>query len=412
MKIDQVKATSDIHNMSDEDFANLDISALTAKADKDITEDEDLDNPDHDQDNPDKEDEENPEESESEDEEGEKESESEEETPEEDNEDESEQSDEDSDGKDPETVKVDNAPTKKPKVDKAKPKAEKDNADDSESVANFYKEITAPLKAAGQEFNLTDPNQIRELVSKGIDYTRKMQDISYLRGIGEVLRENGLLDAEKIAYVVDLVNHKPEAIARLIKESGVDTYELDDEKAEAYQAVPVNVESQSKKVAVRDIVEQYKDDAKFNAMFQEARTWDEASQTVLVDHPHMLQLLAQHANNGVYDTVMAKVKQERALNGVSEPILQHYNRIGQAMYPTSTNDGGQAQAPKKEVQAKERVVIKRKKVDEDARRKSLAPTAATPKKKGGLKVTSRADIFNLSDEEFEKLDPNILRKFS
>lgn len=408
MDIEQLKSASDIYNLSDEEFSKLDINALTVPADEDSSEEDDNDNPDHDQDNPEDEDGNNPDDAESEDDLEEDDSNSDEDTPDEEDDIDDEQSDDVSTKDKSAPVKVKDAPAKK--ADKAKPEAVEDKQLDNESLATFHKALTAPLKAAGHEFTLEDPNQIRELVSKGLDYTRKMQQISHLRGIGEILREHDMLDPEKLAYAVDLANHKPEAIARLIKESGVDTFELGDDVADSYQATPANIEGKAKEVSVREIVEQYKDDENFNSVFNEARQWDNESQVTLVNNPEVLHLLAAHANNGVYKQVMAKVIQERAITGTTEPILQHYNRVGQAMF-AAENDGGNAQAPQKQAPAKaERVVIKRKSVDEATRRKALAPTASTKTKSKSLKITSPADIYSMSEDEFKNLDPDILRK--
>lgn len=406
MDIKDIKTPSDINSLSTEDFNNLDINALTAQA---VEEDsEDSENPDHNDETPEDQDEGDLDGEESEGDLEEDESDSEDETPDEEEAIDGEQPVDDSTKGNNVSVKVKEVPAKK--ADKAKPDATEDKQLDNEGLANFHKALTAPLKAAGHEFSLDDPNQIRELVSKGLDYTRKMQQISHLRGIGEILREHDMLDPVKLAYAVDLANHKPEAIARLIKESGVDTFELGDDVADSYQATPANIEGKAKEVSVREIVEQYKDDENFNSVFNEARQWDNESQVTLVNNPEVLHLLAAHANNGVYKQVMAKVIQERAITGTTEPILQHYNRVGQAMF-AAENDGGIAQAPQKQAPAKsERVVIKRKSVDEATRRKALAPTASTKTKSKSLKITSAADIYNMSEDEFKNLDPDILRK--
>lgn len=405
MDIKDIKTPSDINSLSAEDFNNLDINALAAQAEDNS--EEDNDNPDHDEDNPEDQDD-DLDDTDSEDDLDEDGSDSDDDTPDEEDDIDDEQSDDVSTKDKSAPVKVKDAPAKK--ADKAKPEAVEDKQLDNESLATFHKALTAPLKAAGHEFTLEDPNQIRELVSKGLDYTRKMQQISHLRGIGEILREHDMLDPVKLAYAVDLANHKPEAIARLIKESGVDTFELGDDVADSYQATPANIEGKAKEVSVREIVEQYKDDDNFNSVFNEARQWDNESQVTLVNNPEVLHLLAAHANNGVYKQVMAKVIQERAITGTTEPILQHYNRVGQAMF-AAENDGGIAQAPQKQAPAKaERVVIKRKSVDEATRRKALAPTASTKTKSKSLKITSAADIYNMSEDEFKNLDPDILRK--
>lgn len=406
MDIKDIKTPSDINSLSAEDFNNLDINALAAQAEDNSEEDDNV-NPDHDEDNPEDQDE-DLDDTDSEEDLDEDDSDSDDDTPDEEDDIADEESDDVSAKEKSAPVKVKEAPAKK--ADKAKTEAVEDKQLDNESLATFHKALTAPLKAAGHEFTLDDPNQIRELVSKGLDYTRKMQQISHLRGIGEILREHDMLDPVKLAYAVDLANHKPEAIARLIKESGVDTFELGDDVADSYQATPANIEGKAKEVSVREIVEQYKDDENFNSVFNEARQWDNESQVTLVNNPEVLHLLAAHANNGVYKQVMAKVIQERAITGTTEPILQHYNRVGQAMF-AAENDGGTAQAPQKQAPAKaERVVIKRKSVDEATRRKALAPTASTKTKTKSLKITSPADIYSMSEDEFKNLDPDILRK--
>lgn len=408
MSLEDLKLTSatDINNISTEDFEGLTPEKIRAAAAAESSTNTD--------DQSDKDGEEDPDDlpENNDDEEGQG---SDENNPDhQEEEEEEDQESEDNSDVDPEqnTQKL---PEAKPNTPEPKAKEKKQDPAVEVNHEGFYQALTAPLKAAGQEFTFTDPEQIRKLASQGIDYTRKMQQISHLRGIGEILRENDLLDPQKLAFAIDLVNKKPEAIARLIQDSELDSFELDEEKANTYQSVPVDISGKSKAVELKEIIDGYKDNANFNAMFEEARTtWDEASQIDLVQNPQFLHLLAEHTANGVYSKVMDEVKRQRILGQTSEPILRHYNRIGLAMYGESNQGGGEAQArPNTQPQqnTKQRVVIKRNSVDDASRRKSLAPNASSKTVKGKT-VNSAADIFNLSQEEFNKLDPAVLRKFT
>lgn len=414
MNIEDLKSDKDIYALSEEDFAKLDVNQLAnlngAAEQEDDEDPDDVDSEDEtdESDEPDDEDTEGDEEDQGEDDE-------------ESDEDESEESDDDSDSD--ESEHEEEAPVKRtvpPVKDSAdlkgkqpKEAKQKDNAGNDVDLASFHKELTAPLKAAGQEFTFTDAKQIRELASKGIDYTRKMQNISQLRGIHETLRENDLLDESRLAFAIDLMNHKPEAIAQLIKESGVDAFELDEEKANTYQNVPVNIKAKADQVSIREVVDQYQNDAKFNEVFAQARKWDDKSQIELVNNPNLLHLLAEHANNGTYEAVMAEVNRQRILGHTQEPILMHYNRVGMQMFGEE-QDGENAQAQQQSKPSKkeptERIVIKRKSVDDATRRKALAPKA-TSKKGKTARITSAADIYALSEEDFKNLDPDVLRKF-
>lgn len=62
----------------------------------------------------------------------------------------------------------------------------------------------------------------------GLNYNEKMASLKPHMRISCSLDKAGLLDESKLNHLIDLDNHKPEAIAQLIKESAIDTYSLPD----------------------------------------------------------------------------------------------------------------------------------------------------------------------------------------
>lgn len=327
------------------------------------------------------------------------------ETPEDEDVDEDSDSDKGTDVSKTEPPKKAKAPAK----DKAQ-SAEEPSQLSYEELAAFHKQVTGEIKASGEVFKFTDPTQIIQLAQKGVDYTKKMQAVSHLRGVNEVLKENDLLDPAKLAFAVDVMNHKPEAIAKLLKESGHEAYDLDEEKADEYVNIPADFEAKAKAYTVREIVEQNQANPKFNAMFTEARSWDDESQVALVKNPDLLNILADHADRGVYDQVMQRVKQERILSGTNEPVLSHYYRVGSEMFPEDGN-GGSAQAPKPTPgkQAPTKTVVVKRSRDVSHARKIAAPTNGAKKGGKGSSVKSVSDVFSLSKEDFDNLTPEQLR---
>lgn len=313
-----------------------------------------------------------------------------------------------------EGTSVDKIPEQKqsPKLDKT---AKENTAETEVDHEAFYKRVTGTFKAAGVEISVSNPDDVVSLMQKGLDYTKKMQAVSHLRGLNEVLTENDLTDPETLGYLIDLKNHKPEAIARLLKESGLDAFELDEDKAAAYQAPQINIAEKTKVVNVREVVEAHADDAEFNEVFTTARTWDDASQREIVANPNLLVTLAEHKRSGVYDRIMSEMQQQRLIHGnINEPELQQYVRIGNALFGDNQN-GGSAQVPNNGLNqqagqsSKQRVVVKSNRNIAEQRKRVAAPSKAA-KTKPTVNVKSALDIFNMPEAEFNKLSPEILRK--
>lgn len=326
--------------------------------------------------------------------------------------------DSDNGSEDPEPTEPSTPIKDKPKADsKGKSKKQEGSQEPTTEVDNsvatdFYKSITAPLKADNHEYTFDDPAKIRELIQKGINYNSKMEAIKQMRGVHEVLSEANLLDPTKLSFLIDVHNRKPEAIAKLLQDSKLDTYELDEQKASEYKETSVDLDQASKVAHFRA---HYNDNVKnpnYATVFEQARTWDEPSQQQFLNNPEYLSTLADHKANGVYDKVMQQVAYERNINGVKMPMLDHYHDVGVRMFG---NGGGNAQVPTQNAnniptQQGKVTTTKRTSAEVQAMRKKLGPTTtSSPKTKKTPKFKSAADIYKLSPEEFSKIDPELLK---
>jgi hypothetical protein len=90
-----------------------------------------------------------------------------------------------------------------------------------------YNRLMAPFKANGKMITLNSPEELIQLAQMGANYTRKMQDIQPHRKVLQMLQNNGLLDEGKLSFLIDLDKKDPEAIKKLIKDTGMDPLDID-----------------------------------------------------------------------------------------------------------------------------------------------------------------------------------------
>lgn len=260
----------------------------------------------------------------------------------------------------------------------------------------FFKTITKPFKANGKDFQVLDPNDAISLMQKGTDYVKKMTEIKPLRRIGKLLEENKLSE-DDLAYLIDLKNKKPEAIAKLLKDSEVDLYGFDVEQGKDYAPVAPVVNE------VDDALQSTLDDLQANsASFSQTiavvgQQWDVSSRETVAQHPQLLRVLDAQVANGTFAKIDSVMQYERALGrleGMTD--IQAYAEIErrlQAAQPQSPSVQAPVVIPP--VAASQPNVQQQKLAEQ---RRQAAPPRQT-------KVESKPSTTNLpamSDEEFMK----------
>lgn len=213
----------------------------------------------------------------------------------------------------------------------------------------FYNTLTKPFKANGREFQVTNPNDMIALMQKGLNYSKKMEEIKPNLNLIKTLEQYGLTDESKLSYLIDLHNKKPEAIAKLIKDSEIDLYEFDTEQAEQY--VPQNkvVHKSQLEEVISEVVDA---NPEFNSVLNSIYTdWDNQSKQAVINNPNILRLLSEQQTNGIYDKIMNIMEYEKAvgrLDGVA--YLQAYGEIEDRLLGGST-EGQASQQSQQQAQA-------------------------------------------------------------
>ena len=280
---------------------------------------------------------------------------------------------------------------------------EGDEANDGDFKAR-YEEVMAPIKANGEMVELESVDDLRRLASMGLGYSEKMRRVKGPLKIVKSLKDNGLLDEGRLDLMIEASKGDPKAIAKLVKESGIDPLDMDTEGAGDYEP---------KKHEVSDSeydLDQAIDEIRGKDGFEESmdimgEQWDSKSRELIAENPQIVSIVHDHVQSGVFKAIQTKVTTERALGrleGLSD--VEAYRVAAEAMVKSGvltkggeradegTDDSGDAL--KREAEAKKVAKVKAKR---DAKRKAAAPVKGRKAEKTGPR-----DLSGLSDEEFLK----------
>lgn len=308
-----------------------------------------------------------------------------------------------------------------PETDESKKKTETEpekkddviSAEDAAKYKSFFDMVTSEFKANGRPFTINDPADIISLMQKGLNYNQKMAAIKPYFGLIEVLKEHGLTDASSISYLVDLKNKKPEAIAKLVQESKIDTYDLNEEKANAY--VPTQLDLSPQRAEMAAIDQEFDGDEDFASVLGELSRWDLGARNLLQQNPSMIRMLIEHKKSGIFDQIIPVLQQQQALGKVQGNALAAYDEIGRAMFAAAQQNQGEAQAQQQATQQQQQhapvktKAMKQQKETLEAAKKaaSMSRTPRSQAQEAKPKLTEE-DILSMSAEEFAKVNPKFL----
>lgn len=311
----------------------------------------------------------------------------------------------------------------KPKPEKAKPAADAKvepvveepvaAATTALSAEDFQKAILAPFKANGREMQVTSPEEARTLMQQGANYNKKMEGLKPHLALVKQLEQNGLLDNEKIGFLIDLSKKNPEAIGKLLKDSGIDPLDLDTAKVDGYK--PNTYAVSEAQMDFDSVLDELKDDEHFKPVIHDvANEWDEASQKIIAAEPHVLRLLTSHKEMGVYDKITNEVERRKALGQLrGTPTLKAYDLVGKELEASGAFANlapKPAEVKPAALPIKKTVAAKPAKPQESQavidKRKAAASTATVPAKKAT--VDPDFNPLAMSDADFANYKPDFL----
>ena len=217
-------------------------------------------------------------------------------------------------------------------VDPNKPAEQSTTVDYKEA----YGHIMAPLKANGKTIELRSVDELRSLAQMGANYTRKMQDIAPHRKILLMLENNGLLDESKLSFYIDLEKKNPEAIKKLVAESGIDPLEIDTSVPAKYQASNHTVTDEE--LGFRSVLDEVCASPEGQQTVATINsTWDQVSKERLWKDPSLISVFHQQRENGIYARITSEVDRLKALGQipVGTTFLDAYKLVGDHLHKSN-----------------------------------------------------------------------------
>ena len=263
-----------------------------------------------------------------------------------------------------------------------------------------YEKLMAPFKANGVQMQVKNTDDVLTLMQMGANYHKKMAGLKPALKIMKLLEQNDLMDSSKISYLIDLHKKNPDAITKLIKDSGLDPLSVDIDSESKYK--PPNRTVSDTELELDAVLEEIKDTPTYAKTLNViTEKWDGKSRNTIANNPHIISVINGHVANGIYDKVMSAVEYERSfgrLIGISD--FDAYKMVGDALQSQGQLNIEQPVATTKQLQTPAKVANKITEEQRSAAKKAVSPTQS-------VKTSGTLADFNplaMSDEEFMKLE--------
>ena len=302
---------------------------------------------------------------------------------------------------------------------------DEDPIEDEKSEENINDEIAQQkqqelvFKANGREFKFTQNEMLEQfpkIFGQAMDYTKKTQAMKPWRKTIDAI-EQAKLGHEDINLMIDVMKGNKEAIAEVLKRTGVDSLEIDTENS---KYTPNDYGRDDKALAIKEIVEEISVDKEYEITHRVlSKEWDEKSFKEMTEDPELIRLLHVDVKTGMFDKVQPIADKIKVLDRGNKPDLEYYRlaSIELAQQQQEANRiAYEAERQKQEREAKlaRQVEIDRVKKTQERQKevavKAVERKAATPTTRK-VPTSKVVDYLDNSDEAFEEwYKTNVLDK--
>lgn len=257
----------------------------------------------------------------------------------------------------------------------------------------FYTAMMSPIKANGKTLQVRTPDEAVRLMQMGANYTQKMQALAPYRKKMQMLNNAGLFEEDKINFLIDLAQGKPEAVSQFLKDKKIDPLDLDMSE-EAPKYVPGNHSVSDTEMNFQSVVDDLKSTPEGLETLKLAQTWDQASLDAAWKSPDVLSVINEQRQNGVFKLITDEIEHQKAVGAIppNAPFLDAYQAVGNMLLQQKM----QVQREQQVLQSLPRGTLKKNQGNSNARVRAAGPSGRSKKS-----TTTFVDPFSLSDEEFE-----------
>lgn len=303
---------------------------------------------------------------------------------------------------------------KEPKTEaKTETKTTPLDVDDTTAAAD-YREIMKPFKANGKEVQVRNKEEAIRLMQMGAGHVKYQQQVRPMLAQAQTLKNNGI-DADTLNYLIELKNGNKDAIKKLVRDAGLDPYEIetnDESKAADKAFRPKDYSASEEQVTLDDLVTSIRSTEAGSELLEDVRTnWDQGSRQMLLEDPGILSVISNQKQSGVYDQITAEINRRQTLGDLTNvSFLKAYHQVGTEMEnngaftPATSNDGNGSNETKTGTEPKRSEVVAKQAAKPKAPDTNDGAAAVAPVKKATPAKPSQKNVLDMSDEEFAKME--------
>ena len=203
-----------------------------------------------------------------------------------------------------------------------------------EDYKNAYKDLLKPIWARGHNFTPRNIDEVKTLMSQGVDYLYKTQQLAKNRKQIELLQREGITD-EDLTFLIDLRKGDPEAVKKFFSDTKINPYDVDTSEAPNYQPKTQMLDDAT--LALRDSVNNLIALPDGKACYDElVSTLDVDSQNHFLKEPQLLQTFYDHQhinvgnNKSLYTIIKEEIDHAKALGQLPQNMtfLDAYRTVG------------------------------------------------------------------------------------
>lgn len=273
-----------------------------------------------------------------------------------------------------------------------------------EDYKKAYKDLLQPLWARGHNFTPRNMEEVKTLMSQGIDYLYKTQQLAQHRKQIELLQREGISN-DDLTFLIDLKKKDPEAIKKFFADSQLNPYDIDVSDAPNYQPKTQMIDDAT--LNLRDSVNNLMSMPDGRECYNElVHTLDKTSQDYFLQEPELLQTFYQHQhinvgnNKSLYTIIKEEIDHEKALGRLPQnmPFLEAYRTVGDNLLQQS----GQATQPSNRVNSYATAPEVQQRLGSSHRtniNNRIRSAGVSPKTKSSRSST-QMNPFDMPDDEF------------
>ena len=276
------------------------------------------------------------------------------------------------------------------------------------------------FKANGKEYSFTPEEmmeQFPKIFGQAMDYTKKTQALKPWRKTIDAI-ESARLGHDDINLMIDVFKGDKNAIAELIKRTGVDTLDLDTENS---KYVPKDYGRDDTALAIKDIVDEISADKEYETTHRIlSKEWDEKSFSELTKDPELIRLLHVDVKSGMYDKVQPIAEKMKVFDRGRQSDLDYYKAAAQEYFRAEAETQRRAKAIEDQRLAREAKLARQAEIERvkatqikqaAVREQAVVRKAAAPVKSNAGTKKTVTDYLDESEEAYDEwYKANVLDK--